>query len=125
MCPGYRITPGMTRKRKRMHFLKEWMHYRDRISIRKLHLRLEQEPGEELISTSALGRLVSGENQTIDPEVLYALADALDCGPEDILTVNPLKEPEVVDLMAEVRRIRQLNDRAAVKQATRNLLAVA
>lgn len=115
----------MTKKRKRMHFLKEWMEYRDGISIRKLHLRLEHEPGEELISTSALGRIVSGENQGISPEVLFALADALDCGPEDILTVNPLKEPEVVDLMAEVRRIRMLNDRSAVKQATRNLLAVA
>jgi DNA-binding Xre family transcriptional regulator len=108
-----------------MHFLKEWMQYRDRISIRKLHLRLEHEPGEELISTSALGRIVSGENQTISPEVLYALAEALDCGPEDILTVNPLKEPEVVDLMAAVRRIRQLNDKSAIKQATRNLMAVA
>jgi transcriptional regulator with XRE-family HTH domain len=108
-----------------MHFLKEWMEYRGRISIRKLHLRLEYEPGVELISTSALGRIVSGENQSIDPEVLFALAEALDCGPEDILTVNPLKEPEVVDLMAAVRRIREMRDPKAVQQATRNLQAVA
>ena len=108
-----------------MHFLKEWMEFRGNISIRKLHLRIEHEPGEALISTSALGRIVSGENQSMDPEVLFALAEALDCGPEDILTVNPLKEPEVVDLMAAIRKIREMNDPAIIKQATRNVLAVA
>lgn len=113
------------KKRKPVHYLREWMKFRGNISIRKLHLRLEVEPGQELLSSSALGRLVSGEKQSIEPEVLHALGDALECGAEDILTVNPLLEPEVVDLMAAIRRVRAMHDPAAIRQATKNVLAVA
>jgi transcriptional regulator with XRE-family HTH domain len=113
----------MTRKPRKVHFLAEWVTYR-KLSYRKLALRLEREPGEEMLSSTSLNR-IANSGQPLDAELLHALAEAFDCGPEDILTVNPLKEPEVVDLMAEVRRIRMLNDKSAVKQATRNLLAVA
>lgn len=113
----------MTRKTRKLHFLAEWIAFK-KLSYRKLALRLEYEPGVELLSSTSLNRIANGE-QPLEAEILYALADAFECGPEDILTVNPLKEPEVVDLMAEVRRIRALHSTAAVKQATRNLLAVA
>lgn len=101
----------------------EWVAYK-KLSYRRLAQRLEKEPGEELLTSTSLNRIANGL-QPLEADVLHALANAFDCGPEDILTVNPLKEPEVVDLMAEVRRIRQLQDPRAVRQATRNLLAVA
>lgn len=113
----------MTRKRSKLHFMAEWVAYK-KLSYRRLAQRLEKEPGEELLTSTSLNRIANGL-QPLEADVLHALANAFDCGPEDILTVNPLKEPEVVDLMAEVRRIRQLQDPRAVRQATRNLLAVA
>lgn len=113
----------MTRKRSKLHFMAEWVAYK-KLSYRRLAQRLEKEPGEELLTSTSLNRIANGL-QPLEADVLHALANAFDCGPEDILTVNPLKEPEVVDLMAEVRRIRQLHDPRAVRQAIRNLLAVA
>lgn len=113
----------MKKKTRKLHYMKEWREFRD-VSLRKLAERLEKEPGEELLTSTSLNRIEKGE-QPLTPEVLYALADAFDCGPEDILTVNPLLEPEVIDLMAAIRRIREMNDPAAVRQATKNVLAVA
>lgn len=107
----------------RSHYVAEWLRYRG-LSLRKLELRLEQEPGETLLSYTSLGRIARGE-QALTPEILHALAHALNCGPEDILLINPLLTPEVVDLMAAVRAIRNSGDRAKIVQATRNVLAAA
>ena len=111
------------KQQRKVQYLREWREYRD-LSLGRLALRLEKEPGEETISRQSLSRMELGE-QTIPPEMLFALAEALDCGPEDILLVNPLIEPEVVDLMAAVRRIREMQDPAKIVQATKNVLAAA
>lgn len=113
----------MSREQKKLHYLAEWVAFKD-LSYRKLALRLEKEPGVELLSHVSLNRIANGE-QPLEAEVLHALADAFDCGPEDIIGVNPLLEPEVVDLMAAVRKIRRLHDPVITKQATKNVLAAA
>lgn len=106
-----------------MHYVAEWRAYRD-LSLRELELRMEYEPGEPLLSYASLGRIERGE-QALTPDIMHALADALHCGPEDLLLVNPTIEPELIDFMAEVRRIRALKDPEKIDQAKRNLRAVA
>lgn len=87
-----------------MHYVAEWRTYR-KLSLRRLSERLEFEPGEELLSSTSLNRVEKSE-QPLTPELLHALGQAFDCAPEDILTINPLIEPEVIDLMAAIRRLR-------------------
>jgi hypothetical protein len=94
------------------------------VSLRRLLQRLERAPGEELISLTSLTRMKNYQ-QPLTPEVLHALGDALDCGPEDIIGVNPMIEPEVIDLLAEIRRLRSHHNPAAIVQATQHLRAIA
>lgn len=108
---------------RKPHFVAEWRAYK-RLSLRQLAQRMEYEPGEELLSHSSLRR-IENNDQGLTPDILHAMADAFGCGPEDILLVNPLKNPEIVDLMAAVRQIRSLGDRAKIVQATKNVLAAA
>lgn len=101
------------------HYLREWRTYRSRMSLAKLAQRMEREPGEELLSSVSLGRIERGE-QPLTLEVLHAAAHALDCDPIDILTVNPLKEGTVIDLL---RVLRQLPP-DKIETATRLLRAI-
>jgi len=79
-------------------YIKEWRKKRG-ISLRKLEGRLETSPGgEPLITHVSINRIENGE-QPYSQEILEALAVALDCTPADLISVNPFKEGEVVDLM--------------------------
>lgn len=79
----------------RRTFLKEWREKR----------RLTQEQAAERlnIDRSNLSRVERGEIPYSQP-LLEAAAYAYDCEPWDILNVNPLKEGEVVDITAIMKR---------------------
>jgi transcriptional regulator with XRE-family HTH domain len=79
------------------HFLRKWRKYRG-LSLRKLAERMETEPGVQLTSHANLGRIELLQ-QPYTQEILEAAAVALDCSVTDLLTVDPTKEGEVVDLL--------------------------
>lgn len=101
------------------HYIREWRKFKG-LSLRQLTERLEYEPGEELLSASQLNRVERGE-QPYYPELLAALAHAFDCEPEDIIAINPLLKPELIDLMAVIRKLRT----PQILQATQILKAIA
>lgn len=113
----------MSESKRKLHYVAEWRAFR-KLSLRQLELRLEHEPGETLLSSTSLNRIEKGE-QFLTPEIMYALAGAFDCGPEDLLIVNPLLEPEVIDLMAAIRKLRETKDPGKIVQATKIMQAVA
>ena len=84
------------------HFLRQWREYRG-LSLRKLADRMEIEPGIQLTSHSNLGRIETFL-QPYGQEILEAAADALGCSITDILTVDPTKDGEVVDLLRLLRQ---------------------
>jgi len=79
------------------HYIAEWIKHRG-VSLRKLAARMEAAPGEQMLSHASIGRIAKGE-QPYSEEILLALADALDCTVPQLLTVNPLKDGEVIDML--------------------------
>jgi transcriptional regulator with XRE-family HTH domain len=79
------------------HFLRQWREYRG-LSLRKLADRMEIEPGVQLMSHANIGRVETFQ-QPYTQELLEAAAVALECSVIDLLTVDPTKDGEVVDLM--------------------------
>jgi transcriptional regulator with XRE-family HTH domain len=112
----------MKRGPKKMHYLREWREFK-KLSLRRLAQRLETEPGEELLSSTSLNRIELGE-QPLEAEVLHALAEAFDCAPEDILTINPKLRPELIDFAAAARRIRG-RSAEKIREVTKVLQAMA
>lgn len=113
----------MSQKSKpRSHYVAEWRQFR-KLSLRQLAQRLEYQPGEELLSSSSLSRVEKGE-QALTPELMHALADAFNCGAEDLLVINPLIRPELIDFMAAVRRLRNLPPEE-IPRTTKLLQAIA
>ncbi|MEZ2132721.1 MULTISPECIES: helix-turn-helix domain-containing protein [unclassified Sinorhizobium] len=92
------------------HYIKQWRAYRG-LSLRKLADRMEIEPGVPLTSHANIGRIENFE-QPYTQEILEGLAEALECSPSDLLTVDPTKEGEVVDL---VRLIDEKNRDQAIR----------
>lgn len=78
------------------HYVKEWRKFRG-LTQERLAERTPFTPG-------AISQLETGRTRYTQ-EMLEALAEALNCSPGDLLSVNPTKEGEVVDLM------RLINDR--------------
>lgn len=72
------------------HFVKEWRKFRN-LTQERLAERTPYTPG-------AISQLETGRTQYTQA-MLEALAEALDCQPGDLLSVNPFKEGDVVDLM--------------------------
>lgn len=66
--------------------------------MRKLAERMEVEPGVAITSHANLQRIEIFQ-QPYTQEILEAAALALDCSVADILSVDPTKDGEVVDLM--------------------------
>lgn len=118
----WRNVYAMSEKPKKLHYVQEWIEFR-KLSLRRLAERMEKEPGEELLSSSSIGRIANGE-QPLEAEVLHAMADAFDCAPEDIIGINPLLKPELIDFMAAARRLRD-RDRDKILEVTRVLEAMA
>lgn len=91
----------MAKRPKKAHYIREWRLKR-KLSLRLLAARMEKEPGgEEIISHASLGR-IENNKQPYSPEVLEALAVALNTTKGALLEVHPDKEGDVVDL---VRRL--------------------
>ena len=65
--------------------------------------RMEVEPGVPLTSHANLGRIETFQ-QPYSQEILEAAAVALGCEVEDILTIDPTKEGEVVDMLRLMRQ---------------------
>lgn len=59
---------------------------------------METEPGVQLTSHANLGRIELFQ-QPYTQEILEAAATALECSVSDILSVDPSKDGEVVDLL--------------------------
>jgi transcriptional regulator with XRE-family HTH domain len=93
------------------HFLKQWREYRG-LSLERLANRMEVEPGgEQLISGMSLSRIERGL-QPYSEDLLNALGHALGCEPYELLSVNPLLDAQVIDLM---RFIHDLDRKKAEK----------
>jgi transcriptional regulator with XRE-family HTH domain len=92
------------------HFIRQWREYRG-YSLRKLAAMMEREPGEQLTSHANLGRIETFE-QPYTQEILEALSVALKADVVSLLTVDPNKDGEVVDL---VRLITAKNRPMAVR----------
>lgn len=86
---------------KGQHYIKEWREYR-KISLRDLANRLEvSDGGDLLLSHASISRIEKGE-QPFTEETLNALAFALDVDRIDLLSKNPHKDGEVIDLMRKL-----------------------
>lgn len=72
------------------HYIKQWRKHRG-LTLQRL---AERTP----FSTGAVQQVESGRTQYTQ-QMLEALAFALDCSPADLLSVDPTKEGDVVDLM--------------------------
>lgn len=83
------------------HFLRAWREYRG-LSLRQLADRMEREPGVPLTSHANIGRIEKFQ-QPYSQEIIEAAASALGCTVVDILTVDPTKAGEVVDLLALIK----------------------
>jgi len=96
------------------HYIRQWREHRN-LSLAKLAARMEVEPGgEELISAMSLSRIERGQ-QPYSEELLNALGDALSCSLGELISVNPLMDGQVIDLM---RFIQDLDRRNAGKALT-------
>jgi len=96
------------------HFIKQWREYRG-LSLERLANRMEKEPGgDQLMSAMSLSRIERGR-QPYSEELMNALSEALACEPWELLSVNPLMDGQVVDLL---RFIHDLDSRKAEKALT-------
>lgn len=91
-------------------FIRAWRKYRG-LSLRRLADRLELDGPNDTVSHASIGRIENGDQPYSQP-ILEALAVALDCSVTDLLSVDPTKEGEVVDL---VRLINENNREQAVR----------
>jgi transcriptional regulator with XRE-family HTH domain len=80
----------MAKNGSQNHYIKEWRKHRGLTQQRLA----ERTP----FTTGAIQQVESGRTQYTQ-QMLEALAVAMNCTPADLLSVNPLKEGEVVDLM--------------------------
>lgn len=83
------------------HYIKEW-RAQSGLSLARLAARMENEPGEELISAMSLSRIERGLQPYSEP-ILEALSIALDVPKWALISVNPEVEGDVVDLMQFIR----------------------
>lgn len=97
-----RYLNSMAETTRTKHFIREWREYRG-LSLRKLADRMESEPGVALYSHAQIGRFETGDN-AYTQDFLEAVAVALNCTPGDLLSVDPNKDGEVIDLVRELRK---------------------
>lgn len=94
---------GMEDRKYAKTFIREWREFRG-LSLRRLAARLELDGPDDTFSHASIGRIETGKQPYTQP-ILEALASALNVSVTDLLSVDPNKDGEVVDLM------RLLNDR--------------
>lgn len=93
----YDARPAPRKKRDQTpvrHYLKEWRKYR--------RLTQDQLAGRVDVSRGLIAQYESGTTK-IPEDMIYALANALQCDSWDLFRVNPLKEGDVVDITDELR----------------------
>ncbi len=100
----------MTTRSLGKHFIREWREYRG-LSLRKLADRMEVAPGVPLTSHANIGRIETGA-QPYSQDIIEAIAEALEVSVTDLLTIDPTKDGQVVDLM---RLIDDKNRDAAIR----------
>lgn len=100
------------------HYLKEWRE-KFGLSLAKVAARMEREPGVELISAMSLSRIERGLQPYSEP-ILEALSAAYDVPVWALISVNPLVDGDVVDLVQMIRS----KNRKQREQALRVLKAV-
>lgn len=91
------MVSGMNERRLGQHYLRQWRKHRG-LSLRKLAARMEREPGIELTSHANIQRIELFE-QPYTQEILEAAASALNCSVADLLTVDPKKDAQVIDMV--------------------------
>ena len=83
-------------------YIKQWREHRG-LSLRRLADRLEvEDENGKAISYVSINRIEKGIQPYSQP-ILEAIAHALSVEPVDLLSVDPTKEGEVVDLMDLLR----------------------
>lgn len=106
----------MAERTYRKTYIREWREHRG-LSLRRLADRIEMGDDEHSLSHASIGRIENGQQPYSQP-ILEALADALNVNVTDLLSVDPTKEGEVVDL---VRLINQNNNRELALRLLRSL----
>jgi transcriptional regulator with XRE-family HTH domain len=91
------MLPPMVERHLGQHFLRQWRLHRS-LSLRQLADRMEKEPGVPLTSHANIDR-IEKRQQPYQQEIMEAAALALDCTVPELLTINPLKDGDVIDLM--------------------------
>lgn len=91
------IVTVMTERHLGRHFIREWRKYRG-LSLRQLADRMEVEPGVPLMSHANLQRIELYE-QPYDQQLLEAASIALECSATDLISVDPTKDGDVIDLV--------------------------
>src|SRR5687768_5850091 len=107
---------GMTERKFAKTYIKEWRKFRG-LSLRRLADRLEMDGPDDTISHTSIQRIENGLQPYSQP-VLEALSGALNVSVVDLISVDPTKEGEVIDLL------RLINDNNR-DQAIRVLRALA
>lgn len=101
-----RPAPARQRQPARVrHYLKQWRAKRG-LTQERLAERVDVSRG--LIAQYELG------NTKIPEDMIYALADALQCSPGDLFDVNPLMAGEVIDITDELRGMDDLQRSKAI-----------
>ncbi len=103
----------MKTQQREKHFVREWREYRG-LSLRAFADLLETEPGVPLMTFVNIGRIETGK-QPYTQDFLEAAAEALKCSVVDLLTVDPTKEGEVVDLLRILRDKKDAQTMAVLK----------
>lgn len=106
----------MTERKFNKTFIKEWRKFRG-LSLRRLADRLELDGPDDTISHTSIQRIENGLQPYSQP-ILEALSHALDVSVVELISVDPTKEGEVIDLL------RLINDNNR-DQAIRVLRALA
>lgn len=88
-----KITPH-PKPKKATHFIREWRKHR--------HLTQEQLAERIDVTSGTISQLENGLINYTQP-TLEALAYALSCSPGDLLSTDPSKDGEVVDLLRLIR----------------------
>lgn len=88
---------GMSSPAREKTFIRAWREYRG-YSLRKFADMLESAPGVPLMSFANIGRIETGE-QPYTQDFLEAAARVFGVEPAQLLTVDPTKEGEVIDLL--------------------------
>lgn len=87
----------MTERKYTKTFIREWRLKRG-LSLRRLADRIELDESDGTVSHASIGRIENGLQPYSQP-ILEAIAAALSCSVTDLLTVDPTKDGDVVDLM--------------------------